>query len=97
MRMKRRNKPLTARVTRDGVLTIEIGVETLAHAAKYGDFGTDLGGVEVTSPRVLAIDVATALRDELGEDGSTILTQALDRAIGAAIEAGSDGVRLEGE
>lgn len=92
--MKPRNRPLKVAVTRDGVLRIEIGMDVLAHAALHSDFCTNLNrspyvGAKITNNRGFAVDVKRALVDELGEDGSTIVTQALDRACEAAIEDGT--------
>lgn len=97
----RRNKPLGVRVTRDGVLTIEIGVETLAFCSLLSDFayecadpkrtgrGIDPRGVfKVANARGFALEVRTALLEE-AEDGSSILTRMLDKAEQKAIEDGS--------
>lgn len=93
--MKPKNKPLKCNITRDGVLRIEIGVETLAHAAIRSDFVTNPcrspygEGFQVTHARAFAHDVRAELTDE-DEDGSSILTRALDAALEQAIENGSE-------
>ena len=99
---RRRRKLLAARVTRDGVLTIEIGIDALKLAAEYGQYRAD-GGND-TSGRAKVIDahgfartVAKELMDEVAEDGSTPLTLALDRAIESATESDLDSIRLESD
>ncbi len=91
------NKPLTVRVSRD-VLTIEIGINTLATAALCSDYAFNLMGpshdrpdarFSIRNKAAFARDVAHELRDELGEDGSTLVTKAIDDACVAAIEQGS--------
>lgn len=93
-----RDLALRARVTRGGVLTIEIGVDALATAAVNSPFAFDAMGptqlrpdtrFRVTSARGFAADVVRALTDELGEDGSTLLTNALDKACETAVDDGS--------
>lgn len=97
----RRHKPLSTKVTRDGVLTIEIGIETLAFASLRSDFayqcadpkftgnGKDPREVfKVTNPRGFAVEVVAELLEE-AEDGSSLLTNIVDKACQKAIEAGS--------
>lgn len=99
----RNRKSLSCRVTRDGVLTIEIGVDALKFATEHGQYRADGGNQdiedrpEVTNARGFARSVAKELMDEVGEDGSTPITLALDRAIEAALESDLDHVRLEGD
>lgn len=98
---KRRHKPLSVKVTRDGVLTIEIGVETLAFASLRSDFAYECAdpkrtgnGIDprevfkVTNARGFAVDVKSALLEE-AEDGSSLLTNVIDRACQDAVEQGS--------
>lgn len=100
--MKRRNRPLSVKVTRDGVLTIEIGIDTAAAACLASPFAWQLtdpkrSGHErdprtvfrVSNPRGLAVDVKRELLSE-AEDGSTLLTNVLDEAFRKAIEDGSE-------
>src|SRR5690242_12760881 len=98
----RRNQRLAARVTRDGVLTIEIGVDALKFATEHGQYRADGGnedrsGIEVTNARGFARTVVHELMNEVGEDGSTPLTLAFDRAIESALESDLDNVRVEGD
>ena len=97
-RKKPRDFVLIVRVRRDGVLIIEIGVSALAVAALHSPFAYDALGptqgrpearFRVTDHRGFARDVARALVDELGEDGSTIITNAIDKACESAVEDGS--------
>lgn len=98
-----KSKALSARVTRDGVLTIEIGVDTLKFAAEHGQYHADGGQrqiedcAKVTNARGFARSVAKELMDEVGEDGSTPLTLALDRAIESALENDLDNVDMDGD
>lgn len=99
----RRGKVLAARVTSDGVLTIEIGVDALKFATEHGQYRADGGNEsiddrpEVTNARGFARSVARELMNEVGEDGSTPITLALDRAIESALESDLDHVRLGGD
>lgn len=68
-------------------LRIRIGVGTLAHAAVYDPTA------RVTDEKKFAKDVARALMDELGEDGSSLLTNALDAAIQRAVDDGTEHFR----
>lgn len=96
-----KRKPLTVKVSK-GVLTIEIGVETLAFAAIHSPWAFDALGEEgartgalpdtrfsVRYPNKFAEEVRRALTDELGEDGSSILTNAIDKATEKAVNDGS--------
>lgn len=94
-RAKPRHAPLTCRVTRNGMLRIEIGVETLANAAvffaKYKQGGAPEDPpreYEVTNARGFALDIESALESET-EVGESILTGALDTAIEMALNDGS--------
>ena len=101
MTLDPKRKPLAVRVLK-GVLTIEIGVETLATAAVHSPWAWDAIGEEgaklgllpssrfrVRHPGAFAADVKKVLLEELGEDGSSILSDAIDKAIEKAIEDGS--------
>jgi hypothetical protein len=95
---RRRSRPLAVTVTR-GVLTIEIGVDTLAHAALRSAFVCQMahehGEVDpatrfkITDARGFADEVKSELLAE-EEDGSSLLTDVLDRACQEAIEQGSE-------
>ena len=92
------NKTLEVHII-DGQLVVRIGVETLAWASDHSDFSTpydDKVGAFVPKWKVIdqlefAKDVARELRRE-EEDGSSLLTNVLDKAIEAAIEQGSLGI-----
>lgn len=99
--MKRRNKPLSVKITRDGVLTIEIGIETNAYAALHSEYAESLLGLtdrakgrrpdtrfSISNPRGFAFDVKRELLRE-AEDGSSLLTKLFDEATRNAIEDGS--------
>lgn len=108
-RKNRRHLRLGVKVTADGVLTIEIGIETLASASLRSDFayqcadpehtgrGVDPREVfEVTQARGFALETKAALLEE-AEDGSSLLTELLDKATERAIEDGSMFWRKIGE
>lgn len=102
MSKRGRHEPLSVRVTRDGVLTIEIGIDVNAFAALCSEFAwrcadekTGRPGetrpdalYKVTSARGFAREVGAALLEE-AEDGSSLLTRVLDDASRKAIEDGS--------
>lgn len=90
--------PLTVKLER-GAVVIRIGAETLAHALKFADWAIRYDEVRddylqpyrVTDPTELAKDVIHAmLREE--EDGSTPLSDFLDKMTEAAIDDGCIGV-----
>lgn len=88
-------KPLSVRV-KDGRLTIEIGVDVLAHAVSFSDWANAWDDDADDNIRTFAIedtdefakDVRTAMLDER-EDGSTPLSDFLDAMSSAAVEDGS--------
>jgi len=90
--------PLTVKMER-GALVIRIGAEVLAHALKFADWAIRLDEAKddyiqpykVTDATELAKDVIHAmLREE--EDGSTPLSDFLDKMTESAIEDGTLGV-----
>lgn len=85
------DKPLRA-IIREGVLRIEIGVETLAfctHAIPgFHCPQTDKELLKIDDAKGFAKDVLYALMAE-AEDGSTLLTRCLDKAMQEAVEQGS--------
>lgn len=95
--MLKRNIPLRCSIV-ERVLTIEIGIDTLKHAAeRHEEFWlpqTDKTALVVSDPETFAKDVCNALTDE-GEDGSTAITHMLDKAIEQAVEWGSEGLDYE--
>ena len=80
----------------DGRLLISIGIETLAWASDHSDlsmpYNTEANDFvpkwKVIDPLGFATDVARELRRE-AEDGSSLLTRVLDKALEEAIEQGS--------
>jgi hypothetical protein len=89
-----KNTPLRCRVSK-GVLTIEIGIDTLKSAAeRCEDFWqpqTDKFALVVKSPLVFARDVRNELLQE-DEQGSHKIHLLLDEAILGAVEQGSEGL-----
>lgn len=88
-------QPLTVKV-KDGKLTIEIGVNVLAYAVSYADWanpydedtGEYVRSFAITDAEVFARDVQRAMLDER-EDGSTPLSDFLDKVTEAAVDDGS--------
>lgn len=95
--MKKKTKKgtlLSCKLTRGGVLTIEIGVDSLAFAATHGPYADRAdearadGRFYVSNAKGFAADVVSELTYE-AEDGSTLVTRMLDQACEQAIEQGS--------
>ncbi len=81
-----------------GVLTITIGISTLAFATHMnGEFDAydgeagDFLRTTITDEAVFAKEVAHVLNEE-EEDGTTLVHLMLDKAAGLAIEQGAEGV-----
>lgn len=98
-RKRPRDRILDVRVER-GVLSISIGVETLAHAVHWNsdlEEYDEKRGVyvrpRVTNPDAFAREVVAALSEE-AEDGTTAVHAMLDAACVKAIE---DGAAVEPE
>lgn len=98
----RKHLPLGVCVTRDGVLTVEIGIETLAFASLCSNYAYECADPQrtgscrdprevfrVSSARGFVREVRAALLAE-SEDGSSLLTDVLDAAEQLAIEDGSE-------
>lgn len=91
-------RPLSARVER-GRLVIEIGAHVLAHASAYSDWANPfdeqrddyIRTFAIEDPDQFAKDVVGAMLSER-EDGSTPLSDFLDKMMLAAIEDGSTGL-----
>lgn len=89
---------LTVKVER-GALVVRIGVQTLAHAVSYADWANPFDDEADDYIRTFAIvdapqfarDVAHAMLSER-EDGSTPLSDFLDKMSQSAIEDGSLGL-----
>lgn len=79
----------------DGAIVIWVGEKALAHATninpKLYDPERDCGLYAVTDHAAFAKEVVRKLKQE-GEDGSTMLTDVLDRAVYEAINDGAEGV-----
>lgn len=86
----------------DGELVIRIGVHTIAHAVTYAEWANPYDDNAQDYVRTFAIedanefaaDVLRALCDER-EDGSTLLTEVLDKASEAAVNDGSLGLSAD--
>lgn len=94
-------RPLAVTV-KNGVLRIEIGVDTLAHAVRHSDWSHRFDesrqeyvrSFAITDPTQFAGDVVHALLDER-EDGSTPLSDFLDKMTEAAVDDGSEGCEYD--
>ena len=90
-------QPLTVKV-KDGQLVIAIGAQVLAHAATYGDWsheyeqgelhGEYIRRFAITDATQFAKDVLSAMLHER-EDGSTPLSDFIDKMSEAALDDGS--------
>jgi type IV secretory pathway VirB4 component len=94
-------RPLTVTVE-NGQLAIAIGVHTLAHAVSYSDWANPwcdehndyIRTFAITDAEAFANDVRRAVLDER-EDGSSPLTDFLDKASEAALDDGSEACEYE--
>lgn len=91
-------RPLSVTVT-DGRLVIEIGIHTLAHAVSYADWANPYDHDKLEYLRTFAISDAQQFADDVKramlserEDGSTPLSDFLDKMSEAAINDGSMGL-----
>lgn len=88
-------------IARHGGLDMSIGNDILAFAAAHhpdfwdGESGADVPNIRVTDPIAFAKEVARAINEEDGNDGSTRLTRFLDGAIAHAVQQGCEGVDHE--
>lgn len=57
-----------------------------------GKSGIDVPNVKITDMNVFTKEVAGEINREISEDGSTLLTYMLDKAIANAIENGCEGI-----
>lgn len=90
-----KDQPLRCTIE-DEKLIISIGIDTLAFAAKEHPFfwsGEDdkTPCINVTDNAMFAKEVALALQHE-AEDGSTLITRVIDKAMQDAVEDGCYGV-----
>lgn len=95
--MTNASKPLSVDLT-DDVLTISIGIDTMATAILAGPYfeREGLSGSKVTDQRAFAEAVKLELEQE-DEEGTNFIHQMFDTAASAAIENGAEGIVLEGE
>lgn len=93
---KLESHPLTCHVEGDRI-SVYIGFDELAFAAANhpdfwdGESGEDVPNVKITDPAVFALEVVRQMNRE-EEDGSTMVTKLLDKAISDAVGDGCDGV-----
>jgi len=79
---------------------MHVSIGTLRFAAEnHPDFwdgvsGISVPNIKITDAEEFAKAVACAINEE-AEDGSTLLTMMLDKAIAKAVESGCDGVDHE--
>lgn len=92
-------QPLTVKVS-GGKLVIEIGTHVLAYAVACADWANSHDGEDyirtfaITDPTQFAADVKHAMLDER-EDGSTPLSDFLDKMAEAALDDGSMAVEYD--
>lgn len=90
--------PLEVKIEK-GALMVRVGIQTLAHAVTYSDWanpydeatGDYVRSFAITDAPQFAVDVAHAMLCER-EDGSTPLSDFIDKMSEAAIEDGSLGL-----
>lgn len=98
---KHKNHPLSATVER-GMVVVRIGVNVLAHAAAQSDWAHRFNEIANAYVREFAIidaplfakEVVSALLDE-DEDGSSLLTDVLDKASQAALDDGAESCEFD--
>ena len=97
-----RNTPLECSI-KDGVLTMQIGVDVIAHAVKLNPnlqhYDEDSGAFlepTITDADKFAAEILKELQVE-SEDGTTLIHVALDKAAVNAIEYGAEGIDLPGD
>jgi hypothetical protein len=112
MRLRKKDTPLTIKIE-NGLFTIQIGIDTLAWAFdhldsnnpykeigpedEFGDRDWDfVQEYKVVDSEEFAKDVARIMQRE-EEDGSTPLSNFLDKMCNAAVDYGSIGVEESGE
>jgi hypothetical protein len=94
-------QPLSVEV-KNGRLVISIGTDVLAHAVRYSDWANPydenandyIRTFEVTNTEQFAQDVMRAMLRER-EDGSTPLSDFLDKSSESAVDDGSEAVEYE--
>lgn len=87
---------------KNGRLIISIGMNTLAHAISFANWantyddekGDYFRTFAVSDPETFAKDVKMAMLEER-EDGSSLLTDFLDKASEAAVDDGAEGCEFD--
>jgi hypothetical protein len=94
-------RPLSVQV-HQGQLVVAIGVQTLAHAVTYSDWANPYDHQKLDYIRTFAITDVQAFADDVmhmmlreREDGSTPLSDFLDKMTEAAVEDGSIACEYE--
>ena len=87
-------------IAADGVLIVLVDAETVKfatehHEAFYNADADKYLGNKVAEAQQWLESVVARLTEELGEDGSTLLSTALERAIEQAVEQGDEGLVYE--
>jgi hypothetical protein len=97
-----RNSLLECKIE-NGVLTMQIGVDVIAHAVKlnpdlqhYDEKSGEFREPTITDPDKFAAEILKELKAE-SEDGTTLIHVALDKAAENAIECGAEGIELPGD
>jgi hypothetical protein len=92
-----RRQPLRVCV-KDGVLSVTIGVETLAWAAEHHDKFylplTNKSNLVVWDFGRFAMDIKAELESEV-EDGTTMVHLMIDKAVEAVMENGGEGLDID--
>lgn len=82
----------------DNVLTISIGMDTLACAFEHGEYNWDAEKEEpryqITHPEKFIEDVKYELLEE-DHDGTTLVHLMFDKAMENAVEQGTEGIDCE--
>ncbi len=89
----KKDAPLSCRIE-GNQLIISIGISTLAFSANKGEDMCELfesGAIKIVNEKQFAKDVWYELGRE-DEDGSTMLTDLLDKAVREAVDRGSAGI-----
>ena len=89
--------PIRCEVRGMGWIDMGISIGELRFAAEQhpdfwdGKSGISVPNIKITDAQEFALEVARAINAE-AEDGSTLLTRMLDKAISKAVESGCEGV-----
>jgi hypothetical protein len=90
--------PLKAEISRDGLLMITVSADIVKwateHHPEYWDADTDTYSIKVANKREWLRSVVRAINHE-AEDGSTMLSDMMDKAIELAAEGGEEGLEYD--